>query len=101
MIEITDSQQVFGALLVGGFIAMALEIYVPGGVLGFFGALALMGAIAAGFVAFPGYGMLVAAAIVALGIIGFIFWMRIAPHTWIGRQLTISKPVLRQSRKIQ
>jgi membrane-bound serine protease (ClpP class) len=65
------------------------EIFVPGGVLGVFGALALIGAMITGFFAFPGYGPHVATAIIfGLGVV-LVLWIKIFPKTRIGRSMTV------------
>ena len=43
---------VFVASLVIGLVLLALEVFVPGGILGVFGVMALMVAMGAGFFAF-------------------------------------------------
>ena len=53
----------FIIFLVTGLIFVGAEIFVPGGILGVFGGLALIGACITGFNAFPGYG-----AVIVLGI---------------------------------
>ncbi len=88
-IEIDTARQMFAMLLSAGFIMLAIEIYVPGGILGLFGAVALVGAMMFAFPAFEPYGAAVALAIILLGVGFFVFWLKIAPKTWIGRKLTI------------
>ena len=87
----TGAQQVFAALLLSGIVMIAVEVFVPGGILGAIGAMALLGAMVAGFIAFPSYGPLVAIGILVFSAVTLIAWLKIAPHTWVGRKLTISR----------
>ena len=89
--ELENARQIFTALLVSGAVLAGIEIFVPGGVLGLIGTVALIGAMFVGFYAFPGYGALVALAIMTGGAFGFMFWLKVAPDTWIGKKLTVSR----------
>jgi membrane-bound serine protease (ClpP class) len=68
------------------------EIFLPGGIVGMIGAIALMAAVIVGFSAFGAQGGLISAALIAL-VAGLcvIIWMRFFPHTRLGRRLTLSK----------
>jgi membrane-bound ClpP family serine protease len=89
--EPETARQTFAILLVSGVMLTAVEIFVPGGVLGAVGAVAIIGAVIMGFVAFPEYGGLIAAAIAIGGALAFALWLKIAPNTWIGKKLTIAR----------
>jgi len=82
--------EVFAVLLITGLVLVGAEIFVPGGVLGAIGGLSLLGACAAGFKAFPGYGGYVATAIVVLTGLAVALWIRLFPRTRIGRKMTLS-----------
>jgi membrane-bound serine protease (ClpP class) len=82
--------QMFFVLLAAGLVLMAFEVFVPGGILGAIGGLALVGAIAMGFVAFPAYGFLVAIGIVVLLALVIAVWIRIFPRTRFGRTMTVA-----------
>lgn len=83
--------QLFWILLIAGVILTGAEIFVPGGIVGSLGAIALIGAIVMGFVAFPGYGVPIAFAIIALGAVGVAIWIRYFPRSSIGRKMTVDK----------
>jgi len=82
--------QIFFMLLIAGLLLVGAEIFVPGGILGIMGGLALLGAIAAGFQAFPGYGGWIAFSIVFLVGFAMFLWIRIFPNTGIGKRMTVS-----------
>lgn len=82
-------REVFLALLGAGLVLMAAEVFVPGGILGFFGILALLGACTAGFFAFPGYGAPVSLGIVALVGLVLVLWIRFFPKSRMGRRMTV------------
>ena len=92
--EWTTAQQVFTVLLASGIVMIALEVFLPGGILGAIGAVALAAAIVVGFRAFPAYGALVAIGILVFSAIVLVLWLKIAPDTWIGRKLTISRDLV-------
>ncbi|MDD3605014.1 MAG: NfeD family protein [Kiritimatiellae bacterium] len=82
----------FLTLLFCGFLLLAVEIFVPGGVLGTLGAVALFGAVISAFAVFgPQTGFLVAILMLILMAVGLVLWIRIFPNTPIGRALTLSK----------
>lgn len=84
--------QIYILLILAGLFLIGVEIFVPGGIVGTLGALALVGAMLMGFKAFGlGGGMLSAFAIILLAGIGLILWVRYFPRTSMGRHLTLSK----------
>ncbi len=87
----TQPVQWYIIMLLAGLLLLAAEVVVPGGVLGTFGALALIGAIATGFVAF-GADWGTVSAILILGAAGasLVLWMKYLPRTPMGRVLTLS-----------
>lgn len=89
--EFTVAQQVFAVLLISGIVMLAIEVFLPGGILGVLGTFALLAAIVVGFRAFPAYGALVAVGILVFAAVILVVWLRIAPQTWIGRKLTIAR----------
>lgn len=82
--------QVFFICLLAGLILVGAEIFVPGGILGVLGALLLLIAIAAGFVAFPAGGPYIALLIVLFVGVAFYLWVRIFPGTRLGKRMTVS-----------
>lgn len=78
-------------LILAGLFLLGVEIFVPGGILGSFGAAALVGAIVVGFKAFgPQGGFLSAVVIVVLAGVGVGLWIRFFPRTAMGRHLTLA-----------
>jgi len=82
----------FLTLLFCGFLLLAVEIFVPGGVLGTLGGAALFGAMIAAFAVFGvETGFMVALGMLILMAVGLLLWIKIFPNTPIGRALTLSK----------
>lgn len=86
-----DSIQAFVMLLAAGLILVGAEVFVPGGILGLIGGLALVGAGVAGFYAFPGYGVPVALGIVALAGVALSVWIKYFPRSPLGRRMTVER----------
>ncbi|MCS6772348.1 MAG: hypothetical protein NZ740_10045 [Kiritimatiellae bacterium] len=88
----TSATQLFTAFIAMGVILIALEIIVPGGILGAFGALSLLIAIGMGFVAFgPQGGLLAALCVVLFSAAVLAAWIKLFPHTKMGKILTLQK----------
>ncbi len=86
-----EALQWYVILLTSGLLLIGLEIFIPGGVLGVIGALALMGAVALGFSAFPSpYGMLSALVILLASAFVLYAWIRFFPRTRMGKVFTLS-----------
>jgi membrane-bound serine protease (ClpP class) len=84
--------QLFVILLVCGIMLLAIEVFVPGGVLGTLGTIALLGAIVIAFMAFGAKnGFLAAIGIVVLAAVLLVVWLNIFPKTGIGKKLTLSQ----------
>src|SRR6056297_2354409 len=84
--------EIYIGCLVLGFILLGAEIYVPGGILGTLGALALLGAIIVGFriEAFGTQGAIISAFIILATVIaGMLFWLRFFPETPMGKRLSL------------
>ncbi|MBU0678899.1 MAG: hypothetical protein KJ626_12370 [Verrucomicrobia bacterium] len=87
-----SSFQWYLILLVAGLFLIGVEIFIPGGILGFLGGLALVGAVIAGFFAFPPpWDFISAVAIVLLSGACLVLWVKFFPGTRIGKQLTLQK----------
>lgn len=85
--------EIYIACLVLGFVLLGAEIYVPGGVLGTLGGLALLGAIIAGFQVeeFGTQGGVISALIIVLTVVaGMFFWLRYFPSTPAGKKLALA-----------
>lgn len=71
---------------------IGIEIFVPGGILGAFGAAALIAACVIGFHIFPLWlGWLSLFAILALSGIALFAWMKYLPRSPIGKALSLSQ----------
>ena len=83
--------QMFLAMLIGGLFLIGMEIFLPGGVLGVLGGLALVVAIILAFAtAGPTAGFLVTLLVVILLGVFIYVWLKFFPDTPIGRALTLS-----------
>lgn len=82
--------QAFVMLLAVGLLLIAAEVFVPGGIIGIFGGLALLAAVVAGFRAFGPRGGFLAALLLVLFSGAFLGgWIRLFPRTPMGRRLTL------------
>ena len=82
--------QLFAVLLGAGLLLLGAEIFVPGGVLGLFGGILLIGAIVAGYPAFPGLGHFVAIGILFMVGVAIALWIRFFPRSRVGQAMTVS-----------
>lgn len=88
----TAAIQAYITLIALGILLIGAEVFLPGGVLGVIGGLALFAAGFAGFAAFgPNGGLASALAIVVFSGICIGIWVKYFPHTPMGRRLTLSK----------
>lgn len=86
--------EIYISCLVLGFVLLGAEIYVPGGILGALGGLALLAAIIVGFKVeqFGTQGGMVSAFIILATVVaGLFFWLKFFPETPIGRNLSLAK----------
>ena len=82
------------SLLACGLFLIGIEIFVPGGVLGAFGAAALIGAAVRGFYIFPLWLSWVSLfVILALSGLAVFIWMRYLPQSPIGKALSLSQRI--------
>lgn len=80
----------YAALLAAGLLLLIAEVFLPGGVAGVIGGLALLGAMGIGLVAFPPpWGFLSAVAIVVFGGIGLLLWVQLFPRSRTGKRITL------------
>lgn len=81
----------FFFLLASGLLMICLEIFLPGGIIGIFGVIALAGAITIGFMAFGHEtGMFLLVGVVVLLCVSVIVWIKFFPKTVIGRSMTLA-----------
>ena len=81
-------------LLVCGLFLIGIEIFVPGGILGIFGAAALIAAVIIGVNIFPLWaGWLSLFAVLALSGLALFIWMKYLPRSPVGKALSLSKGI--------
>ena len=81
-------------LLLCGLFLIGLEIFVPGGILGIFGAAALISAAMIGFNIFPLWaGWLSLFVILGLSGLAVFIWMRFLPSSRIGKALSLTQEI--------
>lgn len=86
-------------LLICGLFLIGAEIFVPGGVLGIFGAAALISAAVIGFTLFPPLLAWLSLVLILLltGLAVFV-WMKYFPQSPVGRALALSQNITGRSR---
>lgn len=85
---ISFSVQLFVVLLIAGLFLIGAEIFVPGGILGAMGGLALLVAMISAFVAFPPATAFIMAlgVVIALGV-AMVVWIKYFPKTNMGKKI--------------
>jgi membrane-bound serine protease (ClpP class) len=69
-----------------------MEIFIPGGILGIFGAAAWIAAAIVGFSSFPApWNLLSAVALLFAGVLTFVVWIRYFPKSRIGKSLSLDE----------
>lgn len=93
--------ELFLVLLISGLMLVGAEVFIPGGVLGAVGGIALVGAIITAFVAFPPMyaGYITAGILVLVGVV-IVLWIKYFPRSPIGKLMTVSRD-LRESKGTQ
>lgn len=82
--------QLFIILLIAGVLLICAEIFAPGGILGAFGTVALIGAIIIGFAEFGSSGGFAVMVLIILFLAIVIWlWLKFFPNTKMGRALTL------------
>lgn len=86
--------EVILALVIIGLLLLAVELFMPGMILGILGGAALAAAVA---VTFATHGMvpglLVAVGLLVVATVGFLVWLRIFPSTYVGRKLSLASAI--------
>lgn len=79
-------------LLLAGFVLIGVEIFIPGGILGIFGALAWISAAVVGIRNFPyPWNMISGLALLLFGILTFVVWIRYFPKSRMGKTLSLGE----------
>lgn len=78
-------------LLFAGFVLIGTEIFLPGGILGAIGSGAWIVAAVVGWRNFPApWNLLSAFALLLMGILTFVVWIKYFPKSRIGKSLSLS-----------
>ncbi len=78
------------ALLAAGLLLIIAEVFIPGGVAGVIGGLALLAAMGLGLAVFPSpWGFLSAIAIVVFGGIALLTWVQLFPRSRVGKRIAL------------
>lgn len=78
------------ALLAGGLMLILAEIFIPGGIAGLFGGLAMLVAMGVGLHLFPPpWGFVSAMGIVVFGGVFLLLWVQFFPRSRTGRRITL------------
>lgn len=87
-----SAMNVYWMLVATGFALIVAEIFIPGGVLGVVGVLALFGAVITGFSVFGAQGGLLSTLGIIIG--GTLFlslWIKYCPTSMLGRWFTLKE----------
>ena len=77
-------------LFLVGFSLVAAEVFLPGLILGTIGLLCLVASVVVVFAQYgTSAGLLAAFLVGGLSFVGFIVWLNLFPHTFIGRRLML------------
>jgi len=80
----------FSLFTVIAFLLFALEVFVPGGLLGAIGVVSLLTACGFAFSAFgPAAGMWISTGLVLTTLVGFIVWLIKLPDTRLGKRFSL------------
>jgi membrane-bound serine protease (ClpP class) len=78
-------------LIVAGLLLIFCEIFVPGGVLGGLGAIALAVGLASGFIYDVTWGFGLMLGTLVVGMVGFWLWVKYFPRSAVGKKLFLSR----------
>ena len=78
-------------LLLAGFLLIGTEIFIPGGILGIIGSIVWFSAAIVGARNFPApWNMLSAFALLLMGILTFVVWIKYFPKSRVGKSLSLA-----------
>ncbi len=84
--------QLFFILLTGGLMLIGAEVFIPGGILGLIGGLALFGASITAFHAFSeAVATYISGGIIVMVVVVIALWIKLFPKTWVGKQMMVSE----------
>jgi membrane-bound serine protease (ClpP class) len=79
----------YAVLLLAGLFLLGAEIYLPGGIVGFLGALALLGAAVVATQFSAPWNILAVLLVIVLSAVCIWLWIRFFPRSKMGRKLTL------------
>lgn len=86
----TATVEWLAGLIVLGFVLLAIEVFLPGAILGILGGLCLFAAIVYAFVALGATGgLLTLGGVLVLCLLLVPLWLKMSPKTRVGRKLTL------------
>lgn len=88
----TFATELFWIFVTVGLVLVGIEVFVPGGIIGTFGVIALLGAAITSFFAFgaEGGGLASVALLLGGGAL-LLIWLKVFPRTAFGRRLSLNK----------
>lgn len=92
MVSPMEPISLYFTLLLAGFVLIGMEIFIPGGILGIFGATAWIAAAVVGWRSFPApWDMISAFSLLIAGLLTFVIWIRFFPKSRIGKSLSLNE----------
>ena len=83
--------ELFFVCLFAGLLLVGAEVFLPGGILGSIGGMALLIAVVLGFIVYPAAGPYIAIGVVFLVGLVILLWIKVFPRSSVGRAMTVSK----------
>jgi membrane-bound serine protease (ClpP class) len=85
-----DTQAIIVTLIIAGLLLIAAEVFLPGMILGTIGFLCLVASVVLVYVEFgTAAGLMATFAVGGLTLVGFVVWLFLFPHTFIGRRIML------------
>ncbi len=87
-----ESLPLYTTLLLAGFVLIGTEIFIPGGILGIFGAMAWIAAAVVGLQKFPApWNFISTIALLFFALLTFVVWIRYFPKSRLGKSLSLNE----------
>ncbi len=78
------------ALLAAGLLLIIAEVFIPGGIAGVIGGLAMLAAMGIGLATFPApWGFISAVSIIVFGGIALLMWVQLFPRSKAGKRIAL------------
>lgn len=85
-----DTTTTFIVLFVVGILLIGAEVFIPGGILGTFGAAMVIGAIVTAYFISPTFGLLATGGGALLTVVSILLWIHLFPKTRVGKSMTLA-----------